>query len=266
MATTTIKDGFNGGSDNQMKVNPDGSINVDVTGGGGGLTNVNITEVNGTPITGTYLPTTNPSIGPDGVTAPTYATEVGAVGPTGLLEPLMVDNTGALIVTSTGSGSPNVNLIEVGGAAISLGQTTESASLPVTIASNQSPIPVTIQGVNPNQNSVLIYNMVAAVAVGVTTTIATYTAPAAPTVACLLLVSVSGQNVGQWTITNSSAGVYDQNYTSAAALNEYFTFETGSSIVPGQIIGAGNTITVSVNQIGTAAANFNARIQVLEIG
>lgn len=198
MATTQIKDGFDGGSDNQLKVNSDGSINVDVTGGGGGVTNTNLTQVGGSPIT--------------------------------------------------------------------LGQTTEANSIPVTIASDQSPIPVVIEGVNPNQNSVLIFQQQTAVAVGVTTTVATYTAPIAPTVACLLLVSIGGTNVAQWTITNSSAGIYDQNYTSAAQLNEVFSFETGSSIVPGQIIGAGNTITVSVNQIGTDPGNFNARIQVLEIG
>lgn len=75
MATTQIKDGFDGGSDNQLKVNADGSINVDVTGGGGGVTNTNLTEIGGSPIT--------------------------------------------------------------------LGQTTEANSIPVTIASNQTPIPVT---------------------------------------------------------------------------------------------------------------------------
>jgi len=77
MATTQIKDGFNGGSDNQMKVNADGSINVDVSGSG---------------------------------------------------------------------GTTNVNLTEVAGSAIALGQTTMSASLPVTIASNQTAIPVTQSG------------------------------------------------------------------------------------------------------------------------
>jgi hypothetical protein len=56
MSVTQIKDGFDGGSDNQLKVNPDGSINVDVSGGGGGTTNVNITEVNGTAITGAAVP------------------------------------------------------------------------------------------------------------------------------------------------------------------------------------------------------------------
>lgn len=41
MATTGIKDSFNGGSDNGLRVNDDGSINV-VGGGGGGTSNVNI--------------------------------------------------------------------------------------------------------------------------------------------------------------------------------------------------------------------------------
>jgi hypothetical protein len=40
----------------------------------------------------------------------------------------------------SGGGGGNVNLIEVGGSPIALGQTTMSASLPVTIASDQTPI------------------------------------------------------------------------------------------------------------------------------
>lgn len=51
MAATTIKDGFNGGSDNQLKVNSDGSINV--TGGGGGGGDVNIFDSAGNPLTST---------------------------------------------------------------------------------------------------------------------------------------------------------------------------------------------------------------------
>ncbi len=155
MATTTIKDGYQGGSDNQLKVNPDGSINVDVSGSGG-TSNVNITEVNGTPITGSNLPTTNPSIGVDGSTAPTYATEVAGIGPTGNLTPLMLDSMGNLLVASAISGSPNVNLVSVSGSTITLGQALEAASLPVVIASNQSAIPVTgtfFQSVQPVSQS-----------------------------------------------------------------------------------------------------------------
>lgn len=52
MAATTIKDGFQGGSDNQLKVNSDGSINVN-GGGGGGTTNVNIHDAAGNNLTST---------------------------------------------------------------------------------------------------------------------------------------------------------------------------------------------------------------------
>lgn len=87
MAATTIKDGFAGGSDNQLKVNADGSINVDTSGGGTG----------------------------------------------------------------------NVNITEVGGAAIVLGQTTSANSLPVVIASNQSPIAVVpTQGIPMVSNSTTV--------------------------------------------------------------------------------------------------------------
>lgn len=51
MAATTIKDGFQGGSDNQLKVNPDGSINVN--GGGGSSGNVNIHDSAGNNLTST---------------------------------------------------------------------------------------------------------------------------------------------------------------------------------------------------------------------
>lgn len=49
MATTQIKDGYAGGSDNQLKVNSDGSINVNASGGGGG-SNVTIVEGGNTAI------------------------------------------------------------------------------------------------------------------------------------------------------------------------------------------------------------------------
>jgi len=49
VSTTQIKDGFNGGSDNQLKVNSDGSINVN-TGGGEGSSNVSIVQGGNTAI------------------------------------------------------------------------------------------------------------------------------------------------------------------------------------------------------------------------
>ncbi len=71
------------------------------------------------------------------------------VSSTGFLIPTTVavnPSTHAMLVEASfaPSGTQDVNLTQVGGAAIALGQTTSSASLPVTIASNQTSFPVTI--------------------------------------------------------------------------------------------------------------------------
>lgn len=76
-------------SGNPLVINPDGSINVDGT-----------------------ITATNPSIGVTGTTAPTSATEVGTVNPSGNLTSLQSDSSGALKVTgslSVGSGFSNIS-------------------------------------------------------------------------------------------------------------------------------------------------------------
>lgn len=60
-----------------------------------------------------------------------------------------VDSTGALKVTGTfspGPGTGNVNILQVGGSNITLGQKTMANSLPVVIASDQSTINVNSTG------------------------------------------------------------------------------------------------------------------------
>lgn len=91
MATTQIKDGFNGGSDNQLKVNSDGSINIE-----GSIT------------------ATNPSVGVNGSTAPTSATEVAGIDPNGNLKPLQTDLSGALKITGSISVGEGFNTISPG--------------------------------------------------------------------------------------------------------------------------------------------------------
>src|ERR1700677_5185447 len=84
MATTQIKDGFDGGSDNQLKVNPDGSINVDVTGGGGG---------------------SNASVGTNNTTAPGSSTQIAGVDTAGALIPISVTSSGLLNVNTSGTST-----------------------------------------------------------------------------------------------------------------------------------------------------------------
>lgn len=81
MATTRIQNGFDGGSDDQLLVNPDGSINVDVTGG--------------------TIIATNPSVGTTGSPAPVQATEISGVDSAGNLIPVLVTSSGQVEVTGT---------------------------------------------------------------------------------------------------------------------------------------------------------------------
>lgn len=81
---------------------------------------------------------TNPSVGNNGATAPSSSTEVAGINPSGNLQPLQTDAAGNLLVNiASGTGPDDINLATVGGVAISLGQKTEAASLPVTLASDE---------------------------------------------------------------------------------------------------------------------------------
>jgi hypothetical protein len=199
MATTQIKDGYNGGSDNQLKVNPDGSINVDVTGS---------------------ITATNPSVGADGSAAPDYSTLIGGINPSGKLQGLLVDSSGLLEVNA--------------------GQ---------------------IFGV---QNLRVLYNEVTSIAVGVETTINTYTAPVGK-IAYLLTINCSGGNRAAYSIYNNGT-LFDKQYTPVTNLSALFDYKTGSSSVPGMVIAVGNTITVTVINNGSDSTMFNSRLMILEVG
>lgn len=63
---------------------------------------------------------------------------------------LLVNPDGSINVNTGGGTTADVNLSEVGGAAVALGQAAMAASLPVTIASNQSALPNNITQVGGN--------------------------------------------------------------------------------------------------------------------
>ena len=62
---------------------------------------------------------------------------------TGAVTFLQVNASGQLITSGGGGGGGDVNLVEIGGAALAFGQATMADSLPVVLASDQSPLPVT---------------------------------------------------------------------------------------------------------------------------
>lgn len=83
----------------------------------------------------------NASVGLNGATAPTSSTEIGFIDGSGNEAGVSASNPLPVTVVS-GPNPTNVNLAQVGGSAITEGQKTMAASLPVAIASDQSTIPV----------------------------------------------------------------------------------------------------------------------------
>lgn len=78
----------------------------------------------------------------NGLPIPNNSIVVAGENASGNVEPLQLTNAGALIVTPIAGSTTDVNLTKVGGAAITEGQKTSAASLPVVIASDQSTLPI----------------------------------------------------------------------------------------------------------------------------
>jgi hypothetical protein len=89
----------------------------------------------------------NASVGANGSAIPSSSDLAGAKDGSGNLQPLQIDGSGNLKVNVNASGGTlATNLTQVGGAAIALGQTVMANGVPVSLASNQSAIPVTESG------------------------------------------------------------------------------------------------------------------------
>lgn len=74
----------------------------------------------------------NASVGPTGVLAPTSATEIGGINPSGNLQAFNTDASGNLLLSSA-----NVNIAKWGGTPVTIGQTSSASSIPVVVASDQ---------------------------------------------------------------------------------------------------------------------------------
>lgn len=84
----------------------------------------------------------NPSVGTNGALIPGSSTLIAGENPSGNLTPLQTNASGDLLVSLNAPSVLDINLTQVGGAAIALGQALMAASLPVVIASNQSTLPI----------------------------------------------------------------------------------------------------------------------------
>lgn len=84
-----------------------------------------------------------PAVGINGAAIPSSSILIAGENPSLNLQPLQTDAGGSLLVNDT-AGTKNVNLIQISGSAITLGQKAMANSLPVVIASDQSTLTVSV--------------------------------------------------------------------------------------------------------------------------
>lgn len=116
MAATQIKNGFAGGTDDQLLVLPDGSINVNTTGGGGSP-NVNLHDGSGNPIssTGTSLNVNVTGTIAGGATPVLVYNEVTgvAMGASQIVSTYTVPIGKTLVLSRIDSSSDSISVLEV---------------------------------------------------------------------------------------------------------------------------------------------------------
>lgn len=82
------------------------------------------------------------SVGPNSAPIPSSSDLIGGKSPTATLLPILVDASGHILTVAATGSLQDVNLLDVGGVAITLGQKAMAASLPVVIASDQSTLAI----------------------------------------------------------------------------------------------------------------------------
>jgi len=100
MATTQIKDGYNGGSDNQLKINADGSINATTSGSSTITGNVNLNGLNAFATTQYQVSTSAVQIS---IPSGTSSVSIKAITTSGNL--VIIGNSGSVTNAIDGTGN-----------------------------------------------------------------------------------------------------------------------------------------------------------------
>jgi hypothetical protein len=108
-----------------------------------------------------------------------------------------------------------------------------------------------------------IYSEANSVASGATTTLVSYTVPGGLTTSILQRISVSGENIAKFTVFRNGTQIDTRRTFFGSSLSEYFEFTTGS--VDGYALSPGDILLVKVLHVRPSIADFEGRIQVLEI-
>lgn len=183
-------------------------------GGGGGTSNVNITEVGGNAVT---------------TTVPISGT-----------------------VTTSPPANASINLTQVGGSAVALGSTTSSASIPVVIASDQAAVNVK-QATAANLNATVVGTGTFAVQAAVSNLPTTVDTGNGTQSASTLRVTVASDSTGQVKSTNWPTTV-DTNTGAAGASTPRVVLDSGYlSTGKFKLVDTGGTNVAAVNANGGQA-------------
>jgi len=171
------------------------------------------------------------------------------------------------VASSSATGiNPSIGVINTPAptSATQAGATNPSGNIESLLVDSNGALIVNTSGSFEVQNLNVLYNEVSAVAVGIETTINTYTAPVGKT--CYLLnILGAGQNIGQFNIY-SGVPLFDKQYLSYTLFNVTFDYKTGVNSVPGYVVASGSTIKVTAINAGSSSCMYNSRIMVLEVG
>lgn len=214
-----------------------------VTGGGGSgdVTIVGTTVTLPVSITGQPIAVTgsfsNPSVGITGDPVPLDATFIGYQDGSGnLVAPSALAPFPVTVIS--GGGSPNVNLIEVGGSPITLGQALDAASLPVVLPADQitALTPPTAAAIGTAvSGDLLVGQQLAAGSVPVVlpaTQITTLTPPTAAAIAAAIVANPPTTFNG--VVTNAGIfAVQDQHISAASAGYQRITDGTNTLFTSG---------------------------------
>jgi hypothetical protein len=134
-----------------------------------------------------------------------------------------------------------------------------------TNSAGQLEVVVTSESTGLTKNTVSQFNEISSIVSGSEITITTYTVPASKT-SYLVRVTGGGENIARYRAFLNGAPIARQYTYFGGELNTEIDFQIDDGEAPGLKLVSGDTISVKVLHDRPSAADFNARIQVLEIG
>jgi len=166
-------------------------------------------------------------------------------------DPVKVNPDGSINV-KVEAGSFDIGTVEITGPSGHLVDPNADGSINVNV----------LPSTNPNDTVKNIFDTVSGVVAGVLTNIVSYTVPSNKT-AILERSAASGENIGTYTLSINGITQSVQRTYYAGGFNVAFEFTTGQN--NGLVLQPGDVVLVTILHNRPDPANFDARIQVLEI-